>query len=225
MTTAPPSPFDLATPSGHRRAMAHMTFADHGFLRVPFQNLHWISPQMARANQPSPKQLERYAAMGIRTILNLRGQSATGHYALEVEACQRLGLALVDFPLGSREAPSKDRLRRAAALFDTIAYPALMHCKSGADRAGLMAVLYLHLKQGVPIAVAQRQLSLRYLHVRQGKTGMLDHFFDVFAKDHTATGISFLDWVETTYDPEAVKASFMESWWANVLVDRILRRE
>ena len=32
----------------------------------------------------------------------------------------------------------------------------LMHCKSGADRAGLMSVLYRHLHEGVPIEEAKR---------------------------------------------------------------------
>jgi protein tyrosine/serine phosphatase len=37
----------------------------------------------------------------------------------------------------------------------------LIHRKSGADRAGLMSALYLDLKEGVPMAQAKRQLSLR----------------------------------------------------------------
>ena len=36
---------------------------------------------------------------------------------------------------------------------------------------------------------------------------------------------TFLSWVNNVYDPAAVKADFMSSWWANVLVDKILRRE
>ena len=35
----------------------------------------------------------------------------------------------------------------------------------------------------------------------------------------------FLDWVDRVYDPAAVKASFMSQWWANLVVDKILRRE
>ena len=34
-----------------------------------------------------------------------------------------------------------------------------------------------------------------------------------------------MDWVEHHYDRQAVRDSFHSSWWANRLVDGILRRE
>jgi protein tyrosine/serine phosphatase len=217
--------FDLATPAGRARAWRDMLWVDHGFLRAAFQNFHWISPEMARANQPAPAHIARYAAMGFKTIINLRGFNDSGHYWLEREACAAHGLALVDAPLGSREPPSIARIRRAKEVFETIAYPALMHCKSGADRAGLMGVLYKHFRQSAPIGEAVEQLSPKYLHVRQGKTGMLDFFFETYLAETAENGKSFLDWVEEDYDPARVKAGFMGQWWANVLVDKVLRRE
>lgn len=218
--------FDLATPEGRRRAEADLIWSDHGFLRARFSNFHWIEEGvMARANQPSPQAVARYARMGIRTVLNLRGASDTGYYALEREACQRHGLALVDARMFSREPPSREAIAHADTLFKTIAYPALMHCKSGADRAGVMAVLYKHLKMGAPIREAIEQLSLKYLHVKQGKTGMIDFFFATYLRESAETGKPFMDWVRQDYDFERVKAAFMGEWWANILVDRILRRE
>lgn len=221
-----PSRFDLATAAGRRRAERDLTWGDHGFLRTAFANFHWIEPgQMARANQPSPSQIARYAGQGFKTILNLRGRSDTGYYALEREACAEHGLALADVRMHSREPPSKEQILRARDLFETIQYPALMHCKSGADRAGVMAALYRHFRMGAPIGDAVEQLSLKYLHVRQGKTGMIDFFFDTYLTQTQASGKSFLQWVEQDYDQERVKSGFMSSWWANILVDRILRRE
>jgi protein tyrosine/serine phosphatase len=219
------SRFDLATRAGRARARADLVWGDHGFLRRYFHNLFWISPEMARANQPSPRQIARYAKMGIKTILNLRGPSDTGYYVLEREACAAHGLALVDARMHSREPPSVEQVLAAKEIFATIAYPALMHCKSGADRAGVMAVLYVHFRQGKPIAEAMGQLSLKYLHVRQGKTGMLDFFFETYLEETRASGKSFIDWAREDYDQARVKAAFMSSWWANVLVDKILRRE
>jgi protein tyrosine/serine phosphatase len=218
-------PFTLDTPAERRRAQRDLVWGDHGFLRASFQNFHWISPEMARANQPSPTHIAGYAAMGIKTIINLRGVSNTGYYALEKEACAENGIALIDLRMFSREPPPTAAILETKRMFETIAYPALMHCKSGADRAGVAAALYMHFRQGLPIEQAREQLSLKYLHVRQGKTGMLDHFFECYLADAAKTGKSFIDWVEQDYDPAVVKASFMSSWWGNVLVDTILRRE
>lgn len=218
-----PSRFDLTTPEGRRRAEHDLVWTDHGFLRSRFSNFHWIEPGvMARANQPSPQAIARYAAEGFKTILNLRGPSDTGYYALEREACERHGIEMIDVRMFSREAPSFAQVQRAQALFEAIEYPALMHCKSGADRAGAMAVLYKHLKMGLPVADAVEQLGFKYLHVRHGKTGVIDYFFERYLAE--ANGKTFLEWVEGA-DPKAIKAAFMRKLSANIPLDALLQRE
>jgi protein tyrosine/serine phosphatase len=103
----------------------------------------------------------------------------------------------------------------------------ILHCKSGADRAGLMSVLYMIFKEGRPVAEAKRQLSLKFGHIRQADTGVLDHFFDSYLAHSSNEPIGFLDWVEQHYDPKAVGRGFREktSSWANLLVNRIIKRE
>ncbi|MFZ4120793.1 MAG: beta-lactamase hydrolase domain-containing protein [Caulobacterales bacterium] len=217
--------FDLTTAEGRRRARHDLIWVDHGFLRAAFQNFHWITPEMARCNQPSPEHIARYAAMGIKTVINLRGFNDSGHYWLEREACARHGLVLVDTPISSRDTPSKERLWRAKAIFGSITYPALMHCKSGADRAGVYGVLYKHWHLGQPLEAAIEQLSARYLHAKVGKTGMLDFFFETAIAETKASGKSFDQWIADDYDPAALKARFMSGWWGNLLTEKILRRE
>ena len=51
------------------------------------------------------------ADKGIRTIVNLRGVRDCAAYLMEVEACRRHGIALVDYPIRSREPPSKEAIR------------------------------------------------------------------------------------------------------------------
>ena len=150
---------------------------DHGFLRFAFQNLYKIDRNMWRSNQPSPKQIEKaHNKLGIQTILNLRGPRETGDWQLEAEICNRLGIELINFRVRSRAAPEKEMLLKTPKLFSSIKYPALLHCKSGADRAGLMSALYVLIVMKKPAIVALRQLSFKYLHVKQAKTGILDAF-------------------------------------------------
>lgn len=223
---AKPGRFDLATPEGRRRAERDLVWADHGFLRAAFSNFHWIEPgRMARANQPSPQQVARYASMGFKTILNLRGPGETGYYALEREACARHGIVMIDQRMFSRDPPSREAIYEAKALFQHIEYPALMHCKSGADRAGVMAVLYKHFVMGRPLHEAVDQLRFKYLHIRQGKTGVIDYFFGRYLQETSESGKAFLDWVDQDYDPVALKAEFRASWWGTLLTERLLRRE
>ena len=219
-------PIDLSTPAGRRRARRELVWGDHGFLRTSFRNLHRISDEMYRANQPSPEHIARYAKeLGLKTMINLRGASPKGYYLLEKEACQRNGIELVDFQVFSREAPSRESILAARDLFQKIAYPALMHCKSGADRAGVMSVLYQHFRKGQSIEQAMEQLSRKYLHIREGKTGVLDFVFETYLAEGKPKGLSFTDWVSTEYDPKALKARFLKTWKSKLNLDQLLRRE
>lgn len=217
---------DISTVEGRARAEREMILGDHGFLRESFQNLHQISPEMWRSNQPNPRQVAEHAAQrGIKTIINLRGASTKGYYLLEAEACEAAGIKLVDFQVFSRDTPKPETIEAAKTLFDEIEYPALMHCKSGADRAGLMSALYMIFRRGMPVAKAAQQLSGRYLHVKSGKTGMLDFFFETYLEETRESGKPFLDWVKEDYDSAAVKAAFMKSFGNRFQWDRLLRRE
>lgn len=216
----------LATKEGRKRAWRGLMLADHGVLRLIYDNTHWIDDQLARTYQPSPGKLAKFAKRGVKTVVNLRGESDTGFFRLEEEACEKLGLELISFKVYSRDAPSKEVLYGAKELFARIQYPAIMHCKSGADRTGLMGTLYKFLHKGEPMEAAMEQLSFRkYGHVRAGKTGVIDYAFEKFIAWRDETGGDFWTWVEEVYDPKAVKAEYLGSWWGNLLTERILRRE
>jgi protein tyrosine/serine phosphatase len=227
MSVAPTeSGFDLATPVGRFKTYADYLWNDHAYLRLGFQNAHWISDELVRTNQPWPHQLAAWKDRGIKTIVNLRGGFDASFHALEKDACRRLDLEMVNFTVTSREVPSRDQVLGAKRLYETIAYPALIHCKSGADRAGIMSVLYMHFRQGKTIREAMDQLSLRYLHVKQGKTGVLDYTFERYLAEGEPAGMSFTEWVDSPmYDPPGMKADFRAGMMGALLTEKLLRRE
>lgn len=223
---------EFATPNGRKRAWRELMIGDHGFLRKVYNNTHEIAPgKMWRTYQPSPADLKKWQAKGVRTVINLRGDKPSGFYFLEEEACEKLGLDLVSFRVFSRDAPSPAILHGAKELFEKIEYPAIMHCKSGADRAGLMATLYLFFHEGMPLDKALEQLSFKYGHVRQGKTGVIDYAFNLYMIHAEERGKSlasiedFLEWVDRDYDNVRVKADFKGTNLGNLLTEKILRRE
>jgi protein tyrosine/serine phosphatase len=202
-----------------------MLFVDHGIFRVIYANSHRLSDEAWRSAQPAPHQIRHFARAGIRTIVNLRGERECGSYWLEQKACARHGIKLVNFQIRSRAAPTREELAGAKRLFDEIEYPMLMHCKSGADRAGIMSVLYRFLRQGAPLSEAKNELSIKYGHIRQAHTGILDYFFEKYISDTAKQPMPFFEWVDKVYDPDELKRTFRSRGWANRLVDGILRRE
>ncbi len=200
----PSSEFDLATTGGRRRAQNDLVWADHGFLRAAFSNFHWIEPgKMARANQPSPQRHRPLCgAWASRPSSICAAKADTGYYALEKEACERNAMVLVDQRMHSRQPPSREQIRQAKHLFESIEYPALMHCKSGADRAGAMAVLYAHFAMGLPIAEAMRA-TLVQIPAREAGQDRNDRLLlpDLSRRDQ-GHGTPFLQWVEQDYEME-----------------------
>ncbi|HYC05562.1 MAG TPA: sulfur transferase domain-containing protein [Azospirillaceae bacterium] len=208
------------------RHFLNSIFKDHAFIRMIYMNAFDVSPNMRRSGQPTPAQIRDAARQGIRTIVNLRGRRENcGSWVLEEEACRRHGVRLVDFPVNSRDVPKKETLHKAREMFASIEYPALMHCKAGADRVGFMSALYLLVHERRPLEDAVRQLDWRYGHFRQAKTGILDYFFDAYRDHIRQDPVDFYTWVDQVYDPPALKTRFMSQWWANVLNEKVLRRE
>jgi len=199
---------DISTPEGRRAAVLHFNLMDHAFLRVLWTNQDEIAPGVWRSNQPSPKRLERVKALGINTIITLRGDAPMSHYLLEKEACDALGITLVTTSLSARALVHPNHLLKLLDLFDTVEKPFLLHCKSGADRAGLASALYLMHVEGVPVEEAAKQLSFRYLHLNNDSTGILDFMLQAYADDVKHTPMPIREWLSTRYDPAALTKAF-----------------
>ena len=193
--------------------------------KLRIRRFHRSAPGIYRGGQPNPMALWMLARIfGVRTIINLRGPRDDGGWQLEAEACAATGITLLDFTARSRAAPDKAMLHATRELFAEAELPALMHCKSGADRAGLMSALYLLVVEKRPAREAAQQLAWKYGHVRQAKTGLLDAFFEAYFP-YEDQGMAFYDWVDNVYDPDEVTRAFQAKGWAVRLTDTILRRE
>ena len=161
-------------------AWTNSLFVDHAFIRMVYLNRHRITERAWRAAQPTPGQIRAMARDGIRTVVSLRGGQTFGSLPLEKEAVAEAGMTYDRFVLRSRSLPEREDLHALKAFLEGLEYPVLFHCKSGADRAGFMSVLYLVLQENVPVREAMEQLSPRYGHIKQGKTGVLDAFFEAY---------------------------------------------
>ncbi|NHN84804.1 protein tyrosine phosphatase [Acetobacter musti] len=215
----------LATARGRRRAWVDSLFVDHAIFRLVWTNFHAVIPgKVYRCNHPTPRRLAwAVRRFGLKTLVNLRGHRKCGSDALSRNAAGQVGLAHVDMAFESRGAPHRDRILRFASLYHSIAFPMLMHCKSGADRAGLASGLVI-LFEGGTADEALKQLSWRYGHFNHSRTGILDAFFMRYRIEAEGR-IPFLEWVEHHYDEVALKQDFVAGKLASFVNDQVLRRE
>ncbi len=216
---------DVSTRRGLAGAWSDSLFVDHAAFRVVWDNFAVVIPgKLYRSNHPTPGRLASLKRrLGLQTLVNLRGHRQCGSDALSRSAALRLGLNHVDMAFESRGAPHRDRILRFADIYATLQTPALMHCKSGADRAGLAAGLAI-LFEGGTASQAAAQLSWRFGHFSRSRTGILDAFFHLYQA--TAEGrVGFLDWVTSGYDEAGLRHSFKGGATASFINDALLRRE
>jgi protein tyrosine/serine phosphatase len=216
---------DLSTSKGRFVAWIDALFIDHAVFRLVWSNLAPVLPgKVYRCNHPTPARLRRMTRrLGLRTLINLRGRTRSGSDALSRETARELGLSFHDMAFESRGAPQRERILRLHDIFTSMQLPAVMHCKSGADRAGLAAGLIV-LFAGGTAAEALRQLSPRFGHIKQARTGILDAFFLHFQQE--AEGRKpFLDWVREDYDEAALKRDFQANGLASFINDWVLAHE
>ena len=199
---------DISTRSGRFWAYVHFHLMDHAFLRVLWNNFHQVSDEVYRANQPTPSHLRSYKDRGIKAVLNLRGFTQQSYALFEEDSCKKLGLDLISVPFSGSSAPQPEKLLEIIDIMEKIPKPFVLHCKSGADRAGLVSAMYLIVQKKLSVAEAKKQLSFKYLHLDFTKTGILDYILDVFAQRLKIENIDFLDWVKREYNAEILNSSF-----------------
>jgi protein tyrosine/serine phosphatase len=205
---------------------------DHGFLRALYSNLFKLPGPMYRSNQPSPARIRRLVPrLKIKTVVNLRGGDASNLvWQLERRVCKALGIQMIDVRILSRSLPDRETIIDVKNKIAYLELPALVHCKSGADRAGLFSVLYRHYRLGEPIELAVNELGLKYGHVRNSRTGILDEFFYMYLRERSDREVTLLDWMSLpSYDRANRERLFhgRETLAARLTnqIDKFLKRE
>lgn len=145
-------------------------------------NFHAVDEHVLyRSAQLSPTELRSFARQyGLKSVLNLRGaHPGQAWYDREMATGRELGVAHFDYAISAKRVVTGEQI---AAILDIVRHapkPLLIHCRSGADRAGLVAALYRYAVDGADPAEADRQLSLYYGHFPYltSRSGAMDSSF------------------------------------------------
>jgi protein tyrosine phosphatase (PTP) superfamily phosphohydrolase (DUF442 family) len=213
------------TPLGRIHAWLDLLLFDHGLLRLCYRNRHRVSERLWRSAQPTPGDLKELKQRGLKSVVCVRGGRAFGSWPLEKEACKRLQLDLHKVGIRARQAPHKQDLLDLIDILYSLSSPALIHCKSGADRTGFVVAIYLIAVEGCAPDKPLEQLSLRFGHLRYSRAGVLRRVLEAYARDRGAGSLDFRTWVERRYDPNEIARGFRPRSFAVAITERLLRRE
>ena len=125
--------------------------------------------------------------------------------------------------LESRGAPQRDRILRVHAIYRDMRAPALVHCKSGADRAGLAAGLFV-LFEGGTARDALRSSPGGLVISDRPRPAFSTLFFLRYQREGEGRK-PFLDWVRDDYDEAALRRDFHANGLASFINDWVLAHE
>lgn len=207
-----------ATPSAMRSrlavaAVAVLLLGGGGFgiyWEVLRPNFHAIVPGQAyRSGQPRGDELTRWIRQyGLKTVVNLRGESNQPLVAAELEAVKAAGADFVCIGMSARSLPSAEKLRRLVTTVEGARRPVLFHCLGGADRSGLASVLAAMAIGGKDFEAARSEMSWHYLHFDSDPkhiAGVLEMYEDHCRQKGTGTGgwDQFRIWAMSEYNEQA----------------------
>ena len=140
----------------------------------------------------------------------------------EREICKKLNIDLIEIKYHSRGIPSYNTIKQTKDMLENIKYPALIHCKAGSDRTGLVATLYLYFIKNIPIKKAIQQLNFfPYGHIKYGKTGLIDFLFKKFIESNET---DLLTWSKNI-DKHNIEKEYKNQKFGDFIIDKILKRE
>ena len=140
-----------------------------------------ITPTLYRGAQPSKEGFRRLAAMGVKIVIDLRGERKS-----ERKFVNSLGMSYI--PMGWECSFPKDKTfaEFLTLIVDNPGTKVFVHCRVGDDRTGMMIAAYRMAEQGWSAAKAEKEMErfgFNFVHRRlicPGLSSYEEHFPEHF---------------------------------------------
>ena len=98
-------------------------------------NFHQVNPQLYRGGQPKAGGLQKLKELGVKTVVNLRGED--DHTRAESDEARSLGLRYYSIELPEFSKPKDKEVQGVLGIINAPEnLPIFMHCHHGRDRTG-----------------------------------------------------------------------------------------
>lgn len=142
-------------------------------------NFHEVNSKLYRGAQPAAGGVQELAGLGIKTIVNLRGQGE-GTRKEEAEA-RAAGLRYFSIPFDRMGRPDDPKMKQVLAIIDTPEnQPVFVHCKQGVDRTGTVIAVYRITHDGWTSEQAKAEANRYGMH--PWERGMKNYIRDYYQR-------------------------------------------
>lgn len=144
---------------------------------VDVDNFGQVTEFYYRGAQPKDDEYNQLAAIGVKTIIDLRDDPKD--YARRL--AEQAGLKYINFPLSDKEYPPSDTAPKFLTLVnDEVNRPVYVHCAGGRHRTGAMTAVFRMTVQGWDADRAYEEMKDYDFYKRFGHKAMKRFVFDYF---------------------------------------------
>jgi protein-tyrosine phosphatase len=163
----------LSVHAGRKRRVA----TKRGVFTVTISNFGKVKDHYFRGAQPDEDQYEELAAIGVKTLIDLR-DDAKLFAKLDAE---QAGLRYINFPLSDKDYPAANAAERYLQIVnDSRNWPVYVHCAGGRHRTGAMTAVYRMTRDGWDVERAYSEMKDYGFYTRRGHKAMKDYVYDYY---------------------------------------------
>ncbi len=141
------------------------------------ENFGKINDRFYRGAQPEEDQYEQLAALGVKTILDLRDDPKS--YAKTM--AEKAGLRYINLPLSDTRYPTEANVKKFIEYANTEQnWPIFVHCAGGRHRTGAMLAVYRMTFEGWDINRAYAEMKDYDFYTRWGHKAMKTFVFNYY---------------------------------------------
>jgi protein tyrosine/serine phosphatase len=142
---------------------------------VDIENFGKVNDHFYRGAQPKGRNYEQLAALGIKTIVDLREDAED--YARS--ATERAGMRYINLPMKEKSYPQADTATRFLQIVnDEANWPVFIHCAGGRHRTGVMTAVYRMSVDGWGIDRAYQEMKRYDFSTSWGHGCYKDYVYD-----------------------------------------------
>jgi protein tyrosine/serine phosphatase len=140
-------------------------------------NFGKVTDNYYRGAQPEEDEYDDLAAIGVKTVIDLRDDPKD--YAPGM--ARRAGLRYVHFPLSDTKYPAPDAAPNFLSIVnDPANWPVFVHCAGGRHRTGAMTAVYRMTMQGWDVERAYEEMKDYDFYTRWGHKKMKTFVYDYY---------------------------------------------
>lgn len=123
------------------------------------KNFARLGPRLFRGAQPTAEGMQTLAAMGVKTVVNLRA------YHSDKKVLRGTGLGYVHLMCRAHVPLKRQVAKFLRVMEDPATWPVFVHCQHGKDRTGMMVAAYRIVVEGWTAEEARSELKRFGIHV------------------------------------------------------------